>query len=389
MRRWIFLLFLPGLLSSKNIYCQKNSIEPAIIKKGYATVQGHKMYYETAGKGNVTVVFENGHGDNLLAWDDIFSEVTKFAKAIRYDRMGYGFSDSTAQPRTLKQIATELHSLLQQAKLLPPYILVGHSMGGATIRAFTSLYKDEVAGLVFVDPFTEFEANGMGKAQLEGELNSYDSVLKISGGIMYREFKTLNNELLNGFPEINSFGPLPDIPMILLLAGTNRPPHWEENGIEFYKAKLHDLSETKFVVLPQSPHYIQSYDPALVVESIRQVVFPNAEKILRKTLNEKGVDSTIVRYKKMKAVYPKDLLTERVLNNLGYAALNKKNVKGAIALFALNVMMYPGSYNVYDSFAEAYMSDGNKTEAIKNYEKSVALNPHNLNAVRTLKKLKE
>jgi tetratricopeptide (TPR) repeat protein len=148
------------------------------------------------------------------------------------------------------------------------------------------------------------------------------------------------------------------------------------------------LSETRLIVLPQSPHYIQHYDPTTVIESIKRIVFPDAENRLRKTLRDMGVERCIAQYKKMKATYPNEFMRERVLNTLGYEILQNGNTKDAIALFALNVSMYPTSYNTYDSLAEAYMDAGNKKEAIKNYEKSLALNPANTNAVRMLKKLK-
>jgi cytochrome c-type biogenesis protein CcmH/NrfG len=68
--------------------------------------------------------------------------------------------------------------------------------------------------------------------------------------------------------------------------------------------------------------------------------------------------------------------------------LAKKNFKGAIRAFQLNVEAYPQSGNVYDSLAEAYMDNGDKGLAIANYEKSLQLDPSNSNAVLMLKKLK-
>jgi hypothetical protein len=354
----------------------------------YVVVDGHKMHYQIRGTGNTTIVFENGHGDDLSTWDDIFTDVSKFSKVVRYDRMGYGSSEATTQPRSLKQIATELHSMLQHANILPPYILVGHSMGGALIRAFAYLYKDETTGLVFVDPFNEYEANGMTKDQIENEMKMADSMIKQAPPLILAEYNTLRNEITAGFPELNSFSPLPDVPMAMLVAGKNRPENWEKNLVELYETKMSKLSETRLVVLPQSPHYIHHYDPTIVTESIRRIVFPDAENVLRKTWHDKGVDACIVQYKKMKATYPKEFMRERILNTLGYEVLQSGNTKDAIALFALNVAMYPNSYNTYDSLGEAYMDAGDKKDAIKNYEKSVALNPANTNALRMLKKLK-
>jgi tetratricopeptide (TPR) repeat protein len=77
------------------------------------------------------------------------------------------------------------------------------------------------------------------------------------------------------------------------------------------------------------------------------------------------------------------------LNKLGYQELNLGHFDAAIKLFELNTKMYPEAFNVYDSLGEAFLKAGKKDEAIKNYEKSVALNPSNLSAVIALKKLKE
>jgi tetratricopeptide (TPR) repeat protein len=76
------------------------------------------------------------------------------------------------------------------------------------------------------------------------------------------------------------------------------------------------------------------------------------------------------------------------LNRLGYQQLNRGQLDAAIALFELNATMYPGAFNVFDSLGEAYMKAGNKQKAIINYEKSIALNPSNTNALNALKKLR-
>ncbi len=80
---------------------------------------------------------------------------------------------------------------------------------------------------------------------------------------------------------------------------------------------------------------------------------------------------------------------EHVLNELGYELLGMKKNKDAIAIFKINVEAFPESWNVYDSLGEAYMINGDKESAIKNYEKSIELNPQNSNGKNTLKKLKE
>ncbi|GJM33749.1 MAG: hypothetical protein DHS20C18_27500 [Saprospiraceae bacterium] len=77
------------------------------------------------------------------------------------------------------------------------------------------------------------------------------------------------------------------------------------------------------------------------------------------------------------------------INVLGYQYLGKQDWDNAIGVFQLNVEAYPNSFNTYDSLGEAYMLAGKKDLAIKNYKKSLALNPNNENGVKMLKKLNE
>ena len=67
--------------------------------------------------------------------------------------------------------------------------------------------------------------------------------------------------------------------------------------------------------------------------------------------------------------------------------LAQKKLKEAIEILKLNVEAYPQGFNTYDSLGEAYMNNGDKELAIKNYKKSLELNPQNTNAVDMLKKL--
>jgi tetratricopeptide (TPR) repeat protein len=79
---------------------------------------------------------------------------------------------------------------------------------------------------------------------------------------------------------------------------------------------------------------------------------------------------------------------EDFVNNCGYMQLHLHNIDGAIDIFKQNIKNYPNSFNVYDSMGEAYMLKGEKLMAIKNYEKSIQLNPHNDNGKKMLEKLK-
>ena len=99
----------------------------------------------------------------------------RFTRVIAYDRAGFGWSDPGPEPRDALQNVRELHSALAKAGIPVPYVLVGHSYGGAVARVFTAEYPDEVVGIVLVDPRhpdqdTRFPPEAQAKSQSEAEM---------------------------------------------------------------------------------------------------------------------------------------------------------------------------------------------------------------------------
>jgi pimeloyl-ACP methyl ester carboxylesterase len=114
-------------------------------------IGGYKLHIFCEGRGSPSVILDSGLGDTFVSWQKVQPEIAKFARVCSYDRAGLGYSDSSPHSRTSKVIAEELHALLHRAAVPPPYILVGHSMGGFDVRLFASLHPGEVAGLVLID----------------------------------------------------------------------------------------------------------------------------------------------------------------------------------------------------------------------------------------------
>ena len=110
-----------------------------------------RMHIHATGEGTPTVVFESGMGASCLSWTLVQPQVAQFSRAVSYDRAGHGWSDPAPEPRTARQIAQELNTLLNATGLPGPYVLVGHSFGGYVNRAYAHLYRDRVAGMVLVD----------------------------------------------------------------------------------------------------------------------------------------------------------------------------------------------------------------------------------------------
>lgn len=99
-------------------------------------------------------------------------------------------------------------------------------------------------------------------------------------------------------------------------------------------------------------------------------------------------DEAVAAYRRIKKEQPNNVaVSEQRLNTLGYELLRAKKTRESVAVFVLNTELYPQSFNVYDSLADAYAESGEKELAIKNYRRSLELNPQNTNATQMLKKL--
>ncbi|HTU35161.1 MAG TPA: alpha/beta hydrolase [Candidatus Acidoferrum sp.] len=132
-----------------------------------------------SGKGRPAVILESGLGIPSIGWALVQPKVAQIARVCSYDRAGYGWSDPVPFPRTSSEIARELHALLMNAHVAPPYILVGHSFGGFNVRLFNQLYPSEVAGVVFVDASQEDAASQMSDAMKAANAKSLRQLLRM------------------------------------------------------------------------------------------------------------------------------------------------------------------------------------------------------------------
>src|SRR5262245_33658318 len=99
-------------------------------------VGGYRLHINCVGAGSPTVVIESGWGDWSAAWSTVQSAAATSTRVCTYDRAGYGFSEPGPLPRTADRFAQELHTLLHEGGIPGPYVLAGHSLGGATVRLF-------------------------------------------------------------------------------------------------------------------------------------------------------------------------------------------------------------------------------------------------------------
>ncbi len=261
---------------------KKESIAESRKSPGTAVdIGGARLNVLSMGEGDVTVVLEAGLGDDLSVWRRVQQDAAAFAHVVAYDRAGLGFSKPSAMPRTPEQMATELHIMLRRAGFAPPYVLVGHAWGGFVVRRFASLYPDEAAGLVLVDPaheklgarWEELDAASW-LAYVRGQKTFYATIR----GTVHEEFeaflRVMEEEAVPGL------GSLPDIPVVVLTA--MRPveePRWVGETLEGQEV-WHDLHQEWVRQVPDGVHlvtetsgpYIHLEEPELVVQAIRDIV---------------------------------------------------------------------------------------------------------------------
>lgn len=232
-------------------------------------VDGRSVAYATGGGGEVTVVFESGWGDGLEAWATVGDNAAELGHVFAYDRPGYGQSDNSDGPRDGAQVVEELRATLAASGHQPPYVLVGHSLGGLYMELFARTYAEDVAGLVLVD------STGVGQdahcADTVGAAACGPSVEDQAAGAP----EPYRSELLSiaateeQVVAAGSMGPIPTV--VITAAQTEGISDYDEVWVDFKREQAGALNAT-FVLAEDSSHYVQADQPDLVLEAIRDVV---------------------------------------------------------------------------------------------------------------------
>ena len=258
-------------------------------------VGGHRLHIHCIGTGGPTVVIEAGLGDWSTGWDVVQQGVAKATRICTYDRAGWGWSEAGPLPRDAAQFAKELHTLLQNANIPGPYIMVGHSLGGLAVRVFAHEYSSEVAGVVLIDSMSPRQFTQSQGAGTQSQPFSLPAMLARFGivrllarplGIMPsvpseenayfsrlvspQSAQTLTNES-QGMPAasaeasaVETFG---DLPLIVLTAKLNPIEDWQE-----WQTELLQLSSNSHQLFAESDHNIHFEEPESAIAAILQMV---------------------------------------------------------------------------------------------------------------------
>jgi pimeloyl-ACP methyl ester carboxylesterase len=267
-------------------------------------VSGHALHLDVQTplrtNSRPTIIFESGLGTpGTTDWTSVIPRLCATERCARYDRPGYGASDDDGAEPTLRHIATVLHSGLIAAGILPPYVLVGHSLGGARIRMFAGLYANEIAGLVFVDPTPDFTRAqddlrdiflplGLGEKEQEemrsaGQKRAAASVPKP----IVAETNMSRAMVDSQFADLRALAPLPDIPVVVLVGDSDAEwptalpvsfdmHRWVRQWLDVRNASLRRFASTfrrgTFLETTRSSHRIQESEPNLVVWAVRRAL---------------------------------------------------------------------------------------------------------------------
>lgn len=282
-------------------------VYPQVSERKLISINNKNMAYSTFGlegrkTGEPIVVFESGLGSSGGSNGSLFPFIQNNFAGIVYDRNGIGESELDSTIRSDADVIKRLHDLLTTLKISPPYLLVGHSIGGPFIRLFASKYPEEIAGLFFIDP-TDFMLTKEEDDEVKSKTGSrtgYQELLSInlqnilkdptiSRGFRHELKRELDESTPNFFKNYTSLPPLPDIPVTVMIAynkhieqyetkmneelqlGINLIPWWkalDHLRIEHYAEMIKNNRNSKLILLPRYSHGIHQQDPKLVAEAL-------------------------------------------------------------------------------------------------------------------------
>lgn len=262
---------------------------------------------ESRQEGQPIIVFESGLGTPMDHWEPIVAGARKLGPLLFYDRPGIGKSSPDEELPTLKNVADKLIAIFQKLNVDPPYLLVGHSLGGVYVRGFAVYYPHLLAGLVIIDPgdFTETQKNKRDyyevlhwdEARIDLEINKNitrrHTRLKDASISIQEESQVLEQLREHNFNEIKE-SPLPNIPVHIIVGGRFDLPkklrNQEYDSELLFRSKLkHRVNRYTKVIesveigrlfySADAGHFVHRDDPELVLASIR-LALQDYEKLI-------------------------------------------------------------------------------------------------------------
>jgi pimeloyl-ACP methyl ester carboxylesterase len=231
-------------------------------------VSHHQIHIE--GRGARTVILESGLGDTLDIWKDIQPRIAAHCtRTVSYTRAGYLGSDPATGPRDSATIVNELRVELDRRNIRPPYVLVGHSLGGLYMQYFARNFPSEVSGLVLVDS-THWDQHMVIDAQANRPYASQREVTLFMPWIMRRE---LTDSAQAGLQVRES--PSAEHLRTIVLSSTLPPkggtPESLARAVQLQGEIAADFPGARHIFVTGAGHYIQRDQPEVVINAVREL----------------------------------------------------------------------------------------------------------------------
>jgi len=253
-------------------------------------LRGRRLRYLCRGAGEPTVLIDQGGGFSIEkcflqpapgGWRKIFDGLTRTHRVLMHDRAGLGWSYAPTKPRSCSDQVKELRALLRYAEVGPPYLLVGHSIGGFNARLFATRYPQEVTWIVLVDSSHPDQWTRFGRLiprPTSGEPTALQRLRQKPDPSSRPE----RIDYVTSADEVRTAGTLGDKPLIVLSRSPDamRPPGLQEDiaaGIEQVWSELQrDLlrlsTRSVQIVATHAGHNIDQDEPQLVTEAILKLM---------------------------------------------------------------------------------------------------------------------
>ena len=228
----------------------------------------HLVHLE--GHGTPTVVLVGGLGDTLDVWKSVQPAIAaRCTRTFAYNRAGYDGSSPASGSRDAEAIVAELRAELRRRAIHPPYVLVGHSLGGLYVQYFARRYPGEVSGLVLVDS-THWNQGLRMDPQPVGPYMGRRTVVLYMTLIARREFA----DSVRAGEQVHESPHAADVPTIVL--SSTGAAHGETPASRAEAASLQDEIAADFpaarhVRVEASGHYIQRDRPEVVINAAREL----------------------------------------------------------------------------------------------------------------------
>lgn len=285
--------FQPAPISTSTVGPPTPRPTPTIIPptptpiSGNIDVGGYKLRIRCFGQGTPTVIVDSGLDDPAAgsgAWRVVASEIAKTTQICLYDRAGLGASDAAPgqyqSSRTSQDMVNDLHTLLVNANVPAPYILVGASIGGYTVRLYAGQYPKEVAGVVLVDSSHPDQWSEVLAALPPEEPNEPDAIKSIRSATKPLS-NTENLDINESAAQVRAIKSLGDLPLVVLtrapgMVMSGLPPDLSAKIDQIWQDLQIDLtglsSNSTHMIATHAGHNIPADEPQLVIDAILTVI---------------------------------------------------------------------------------------------------------------------